>query len=138
MMIQVKTTHLPKPLILVAVMLTVAGCNQQSTSEQVISEQVANKQADNPPQAVVADIAKQTTIGQQRYESSCKMCHNEGLLNAPKIGDQVAWQTRLSKGKSVLYKHAIYGFGKMPAQAVGDVSPNEVEQAVDYLIASSQ
>lgn len=75
--------------------------------------------------------------GQKRYEATCKLCHDQGLLNAPKKGDKAEWAKRLAKGKDTLYTHSIKGFNKMPAQAVGDVSEAEVKLAVDYLIAQS-
>lgn len=75
--------------------------------------------------------------GQKRYEATCKMCHDQGLLDAPKKGDKAEWAKRLAKGKDTLYTHSAKGFNKMPAQAVGDVSEAEVKAAVDYLIAQS-
>jgi len=70
------------------------------------------------------------------YESNCKVCHDAGLLNAPKYGDQSAWATRLSKGKETLYMHSAKGFEKMPAQAVNGVTEEQVKAAVDYMLAS--
>lgn len=75
--------------------------------------------------------------GQKRYEATCKMCHEQGLLDAPKLGDKTAWQARIAKGKDTLYKNSTKGFNKMPAQAVGDVSEAEVKAAVDYMVEKS-
>lgn len=75
--------------------------------------------------------------GQKRYETTCKVCHGQGLLDAPKTGDKTAWQTRIAKGKDTLYTHSIKGFNKMPAQATGDISEEEVKMAVDYMIEQS-
>lgn len=75
--------------------------------------------------------------GQKRYESTCKVCHDQGLLDAPKINDKASWETRIQQGKETLYTHSIKGFNKMPAQAVGDVSEAEVKAAVDYMLSQA-
>ncbi len=72
--------------------------------------------------------------GQKRYEATCKMCHDQGLLDAPKLSDKAAWQARVAKGKDTLYQHSTKGFNKMPAQVQGDVTEAEVKAAVDYML----
>lgn len=49
-----------------------------------------------------------------KYEKSCKLCHDSGLMGAPKIGDREAWAPRLAKGNDVLMKHMKEGFNAMP------------------------
>lgn len=83
------------------------------------------------------DTPLSADAGQKRYETTCKLCHDQGLLNAPKKGDKTEWAKRIGKGKETLYTHSIKGFNKMPAQATGDVSEAEVRAAVDYLLAQS-
>lgn len=78
---------------------------------------------------------KMLAIGKQRYETNCHLCHLNGLLNAPKPNDKIAWQPRLAKGLEVLQYNAIVGFGKMPAQAVDGVSEQEVAAAVAYMVS---
>lgn len=72
------------------------------------------------------------------YEKACKLCHNQGLLDAPKIGDNQEWQVRTQKGLTVLHHHASHGFNRMPPQAVGVIGESDVQAAVDYLLANSQ
>lgn len=74
--------------------------------------------------------------GAQLYEAQCKVCHANGLLNAPKYGDKVAWAPALAKDKQTLYSHSAQGFNKMPAQAVNGVSEAQVKAAVDYMLAA--
>ena len=74
--------------------------------------------------------------GAKLYESNCKVCHANGLLNAPKYGDKVAWSTRISKDKETLCMHSAQGFNKMPAQAVNGVSEAQVKASVDYMLAA--
>jgi cytochrome c5 len=58
----------------------------------------------------VADDAAITA----KYEKSCKLCHDTGLMGAPKTGDVAAWAPRLEKGNEVLMKHIKEGFNAMP------------------------
>ena len=74
--------------------------------------------------------------GAKLYESNCKVCHANGLLNAPILGDKAAWEPRLAKGKETLYMHSAQGFNKMPAQAVNGVTEAQVKAAVDYMLAA--
>lgn len=77
--------------------------------------------------------------GKQRYEATCKVCHDAGLLDAPKLSAKEEWQKRLAaKGLETLQANSAKGFNKMPAQAVGDVSEAEVYAAVNYIIQTTQ
>ena len=77
--------------------------------------------------------------GDELYEQACKACHGAGIGGAPKAGDKAAWGPRVSKGKDILYDHAIKGFtgtaGMMPAKGGRvDVSDDLVKQAVDHIV----
>lgn len=86
----------------------------------------------NAPTPAVAPASLE--VGKQRYEQTCRVCHDAGLLSAPKPSDKAEWQKRIAQGKQVLYSHSAQGFGKMPAQANGEVGEAEVYAAVDYLL----
>ncbi|MDO4896511.1 MAG: c-type cytochrome [Moraxella sp.] len=73
--------------------------------------------------------------GKARYEKTCKVCHEQGLLNAPKLTAKADWAKRLEKGVDILHRHSAKGFGKMPAQVTADISEAEVYAAVDYMIS---
>lgn len=102
-----------------------------STEIPVAESEAAQEVAAEPEVEVLAADA-----GAKLYESNCKVCHDAGLLNAPKYGDAVAWSPRLGKDKETLYMHSAKGFNKMPAQAVDGVTEAQVKAAVDYLLAS--
>jgi cytochrome c5 len=81
--------------------------------------------------------------GDELYEQACKTCHGAGIGGAPKTGDVAAWAPRVSKGKDVLYEHAIKGFtgsaGMMPAKGGRvDVSDDLVKEAVDHILDASK
>lgn len=94
------------------------------------SEPVPTKES--PKEAVKAVSLEE---GKARYEKTCRVCHDQGLLNAPKLTAKADWAKRLDKGMDTLYLHSAKGFGKMPAQATGDVSEAEVYAAVDYMVS---
>jgi cytochrome c5 len=81
--------------------------------------------------------------GDELYEQACKACHGAGIGGAPKAGDVAAWSPRISKGKDILYDHAIHGFtgtaGMMPAKGGRvDVSDDLVKQAVDHIVGMAK
>jgi len=103
----------------------------------------ATPEAESAVKPVIEEAAAQAepemlaaNAGATLYESNCKVCHDAGLLNAPKYGDKMAWSTRLTKDKETLYIHSAKGFNKMPAQAVNGVTDAQVKAAVDYMLAS--
>lgn len=77
------------------------------------------------------------TAGKELYKSNCKLCHEPGLLNAPKTGDKEAWAERIAKGIDTLHEHSAKGFKQMPAQAVNGISEAQVHAAVDYMVEQS-
>lgn len=77
-------------------------------------------------------------VGKKRYETTCHVCHEAGLLNAPKLGDKENWAIRAKQGVEVLYQHSAKGIRSMPAQATGDVSEAEVYAAVDYMLSQAK
>jgi cytochrome c5 len=84
------------------------------------------------PTTTVADI------GQNRYEQTCKMCHETGLADAPKLGDKAAWKPRIDQGMETLYKHAIQGLKAMPPKGgCMSCSDEEIHKAVDYMVSRS-
>ena len=94
-----------------------------------------NKSADAATATVETEVLA-VDAGAQLYEAQCKVCHANGLLNAPKYGDKVAWAPALAKDKQTLYSHSAQGFNKMPAQAVNGVSEAQVKAAVDYMLVA--
>lgn len=69
-----------------------------------------------------------------KYEKSCKLCHDSGLMGAPKTGDAAAWAPRLEKGNDVLLKHAIEGFNAMPPKGTCmDCSDEDLKQLIEKM-----
>ena len=98
--------------------------------ESEVSEAIEEPVAEAEPEVLAADA------GAKLYEAQCKMCHAQGLLEAPKYGDTAAWSARITKDKETLYSHSAKGFNKMPAQAINGVTEAQVHAAVDYMLAA--
>lgn len=82
-------------------------------------------------------VEGQARDGESLYKAICSTCHDSGLIGAPKMGDKGAWASRIGKGTATLYNNAINGFNKMPARGGADISDEEVQNAVDYIIEKS-
>ena len=69
-----------------------------------------------------------------KYDKSCKLCHDGGLMGAPKTGDVAAWAPRLEKGNDVLLKHAIEGFNAMPPKGTCmDCTDEDFKKLIDKM-----
>ncbi len=91
------------------------------------------------PGAPVATVL----TGPQVYNEACIACHGSGIGGAPMLGDIAAWGPRIAQGIGVLREHAIVGYqgsaGYMPPKGARiDLSDQEINDAVDYMIAAAQ
>ncbi|CEG58961.1 c-type cytochrome [Legionella fallonii] len=77
--------------------------------------------------------------GKQVYDQVCLICHQNGDMSAPLIGDPSNWYMRLkSSGLTGLYRHVIHGFNSMPIRgACVTCSDNDIISAVDYILNKS-
>lgn len=74
--------------------------------------------------------------GKDVVTSACASCHATGVMNAPKIGDQAAWDARLAAagGLDALVASAAKGKGAMPPKGgKADLTDAELHAAVAEL-----
>ncbi|HEX7381873.1 MAG TPA: c-type cytochrome [Nevskiaceae bacterium] len=106
-----------------------APVGSAATSAQAVVVAVADKGSHSAPKS-----------GEQIVEQVCAACHGSGMLGAPKIGDNAAWEARFKSqgGRSGLLKHAIAGLGSMPPRG-GDsgLSDDEMKGAIAYMLSKS-
>ncbi len=101
--------------------------------------EIATTESPSQPQEDT-QVASAENLGQTVYNQACHICHNAGLVGAPKPGVQADWNGRIAQGIDVLYNHAINGFqgekGVMPPKG-GNLllSDEDVKAAVDYLVS---
>jgi cytochrome c5 len=72
--------------------------------------------------------------GEAIVKSVCATCHQAGVANAPKLGDQKEWAPRIKAGLKSMVETALKGKGAMPPKG-GDASLTdaELERAVVYM-----
>ena len=77
--------------------------------------------------------------GRRVYLSSCIICHQNGEMSAPVIGNGESWRQRLkNNGLAKLYHNVIYGYNSMPIKgACVTCSSNDIISAVDYILDES-
>ena len=60
--------------------------------------------------------AEDAISAEKIIKANCAMCHDGGLMGAPKIGDKDQWAPRIAQGKDMLINNAIKGIRMMPAK----------------------
>jgi cytochrome c5 len=77
--------------------------------------------------------------GKAVYDKTCVVCHATGVANAPKLGDKAAWAPRVATGKDALLSAVVKGKGAMPPNAgAADLSPADIQAAIDYMLAATK
>jgi cytochrome c5 len=100
--------------------------NSQATQAEAI------KPAVNLPQPTVS-------LGKKVYGQVCSICHANGQLGAPVVGDKKAWAPIIKKNMDVLVAHTIKGYKNMPARgACYQCSDTDLIAAVIYMVNQSQ
>ena len=88
-----------------------------------------------------AMVASAGRSGEDVYNAACMACHSAGIAGAPKVGDQVAWAGRISKGMDALYDSGINGIagsGMIARGGCADCSDDEIRLAVDFMVDGSR
>lgn len=93
----------------------------------------------SPQQVSPSQAPPNKARGRKIYSQSCGLCHDKGMMGAPRIGNQSTWRARLRENELAgLYRHTIDGFNSMPklGACVG-CSRNDIESAVNYILVAS-
>ncbi|SLJ83499.1 c-type cytochrome [Psychrobacter sp. DAB_AL43B] len=106
------------------------------TPEPMVEPEPAEVTVVETEEAAAEPVVLAADTGAKLYEKQCKVCHENGLLAAPKFGNKTDWAPHLVKDIDTLRMHSAKGFNKMPAQANAEVSEAEVHAAVDYMVAA--
>jgi cytochrome c5 len=115
-----------------------SGTSSNAMVESKVKENIQPIARVELAQAVSEGSASGGKSGEEVYKAVCLMCHQAGMLNAPKFGDTQAWAPRIAQGYEVLVQHAIKGIRSMPAKGGNaSLSDNEVASAVLYMSNSS-
>ncbi len=96
-----------------------------------------------PRAGTAGHASAETPAGEKVFDSSCGICHSNGVAGAPVVGEANDWTLRIAQGIDVLVAHAIDGFegnsGNMPAKGgFAQLSDEQVRAAVEFMVESSQ
>jgi cytochrome c5 len=94
--------------------------------------------AEKAPTAIAAPPLPTLADGKRIYTTTCSVCHAQGLLGAPKLGDAAAWSPRLKQNIDVLFTHTIQGYNSMPPRGTCvSCTDAELQAAVKYMAQQS-
>jgi len=76
--------------------------------------------------------------GAHIYKEVCSACHEKGVANAPKLGDQNAWGKLISEGQEIITAHGYVGVRAMPPRGgKEDLSVEQFSKALNYMVSKS-
>lgn len=74
--------------------------------------------------------------GMETYVTFCSACHTPGMVGAPRLGDKVAWASRIASGVDTLVASASVGKGFMPPKGnCSSCSEADLKAAIEYIIS---
>ena len=77
--------------------------------------------------------------GKTVYDKVCSVCHNDGALGAPKLGDKTVWAPLIKQNMNVLIMRAIHGYKSHPAMgACYTCTDGDIIAAVKYMVSQSK
>lgn len=89
--------------------------------------------------SIILTASVKAAEGEDVYRKICSYCHDDGQMQAPRLGDKAAWKERAQKPKETLYRSALEGKGHMPSRSgAQDFSDDDVKRAVDYIVRRAQ
>lgn len=83
-------------------------------------------------------VKKFPANGKDIYNENCSICHNEGKLGAPKIGDKPIWKPLIEQNMDVLFQKTIKGPDHLKNGGCDRCSTDEVIEAIKYMVSQSK
>ena len=125
--------------------IAAAGALALSVSALAMGSKPANDEGVNARIAPVARVelaapggaAAGNRSGEQIYKAICGACHDAGVANAPKVGDNAAWAPRIKLGLDGLVKSATAGKNAMPPKGGSDATEVELARTIVYMTNKS-
>lgn len=108
-----------------------AAVDYMAGKDSMTKSVAVNKEA--PPKKLTLDDGKRI------YQQVCSICHAQGKLGAPVLGDKAVWAPRLQQNMDILFKHVIQGYNAMPVKgACNACSHAEIIAAAKYMVEESK
>ncbi len=98
---------------------------------------VGKVDAEGGGQAPIALVSEALgpNAGEDRYKSTCAVCHETGVGGAPKFRNAAEWKTRQEAGIDTMLAIAIKGKGAMPPKGTCmQCSDEELKMAIEYML----
>jgi cytochrome c5 len=76
--------------------------------------------------------------GANIYNENCSVCHNEGKLGAPKIGDKAIWKPIIAQNMDVLFLNTLNGDKHLKNGGCDKCTTDEVIEAIKYMVSQSK
>ena len=90
------------------------------------------------PVQPTADVYNPDISGTNLALQVCSACHEKGVVNAPKLGDQTAWGKLISEGQVIITAHGYVGVRAMPPRGgKEDLSVEQFSKALNYMVNKS-
>ena len=91
--------------------------------------------AHNGGDATLIVDAEGNIDGKAAWEQHCAVCHEDGMLGAPRVDAEEDWEARSALWQAVLMEHAKEGYYEMPARGGKTDLPDEVvNAAAEYML----
>jgi cytochrome c5 len=104
-------------------------------SEVSVVEQPSTSEPEPKPIAEVGLSGEALQRAKNIYQVTCFACHDNGVLEAPVLGNKEQWQSRIDTGIDALKDSAINGKKFMPPKGgVTTLSDQEVAEVVEYMV----
>ena len=85
-----------------------------------------------------AAVDADSVNGEAAYMEYCATCHDDGMFNAPRMGEPMDWEVRSSLWQAVLMEHAKQGYYDMPARGGRTDLPDAVvNAAAEYMLENT-
>jgi len=124
------------PVLIIVMLAQLAMDGNRKPADTAAAEEAIAKRIKPAGDVVVAagGASQEVRNGKAVYESVCAACHTTGVLNAPKLGDKVAWSKLIAEGQSKITADGMKGVRQMPARGGNpDLSDVEFARAVAYM-----
>ena len=69
------------------------------------------------------------------YKQACYACHDSGLVNAPRLGDKLAWETRKTQAIDTLTQTVISGKGAMPPRGGTRYTDAQIKKIIKFMLS---
>lgn len=102
----------------------------------------ATPSSTNTTAPIPAPAPANANVGEKIYNTYCTSCHTTGAAGAPKLGDKIAWKSRIEAAKTTpggMLTIVKKGANAMPPMGMcTSCSDEDLQAVIQYLLEKSQ